>query len=138
MDFRFLSQLLGGLSSCERLREPISCILADDQYGESEPFRAFFGAILSTIENVSVDPSTFKPSMELDTIVEGEDDDFGPLSENDIDGCSGPYRSRSSKWAGTSTKPSLRCRIKHARDGDSESGLMVRPFRLFLHYHMSR
>jgi hypothetical protein len=97
----------------------------------SEPFQVFLGAILSTIKGVSVQPSTFNPRMKLEYII--EDEDPGPLPEDDIGNGSGAYRSSSSK--GTATKPSLSRGIKRARDEGSESGLMVRPF---LHFHLSR
>jgi hypothetical protein len=96
--------------------------------GSSAPFRAFFGAILSEIDDVSVEPSTFDPNMELDIIsekVEVENEDKGPLPEGDINDGSGPYK-------GTATKPPLTSR-QGAHEG-SDSDLMVRPF---LHYHLS-
>jgi hypothetical protein len=96
----------------------------------SEPFRAFFGALLSCIESISVDASTFDPHMELDTITEQEEEDQGPPSEGDVSDGSGAFRGRISK--GTVTMPPLT--RKRARDGDNDSGLMV---RLFLHCHLS-
>jgi hypothetical protein len=93
----------------------------------SQPFRAFLGAILSEMKGVSVEPSTFDPDMELDTIVEEEYEDPGPLSEGDTGNSSGAYRDSSSK--GTATKPPLT--RKRARDEGNESGLMVR----FMHCH---
>ena len=59
----------------------------------SEPFRAFLGAILSVLKAVPVQPSIFDPYMEFDTILEEEDQ--GPLSEDDIDDDSGAYRGSS-------------------------------------------
>jgi hypothetical protein len=87
------------------------------------PFRAFLGAILSEINEVSVDPSTFDPHMELDTIAELQDNDSGPLPEGDISDGSGPYRGSSSK--GTATEPPVTG--SRARDGNYESDIMVRP-----------
>ncbi|KAI0302510.1 hypothetical protein BC826DRAFT_1089655 [Russula brevipes] len=46
----------------------------------SEPFRAFLGAILSVIKGVPVEPSTYNPNIQLDTIEEEQDD--GPLSSS--------------------------------------------------------
>lgn len=90
----------------------------------SEPFRAFLGAVLSVINNASVDPSAFNPDMELDTIIEDEDE--GPLSEDDIDDGSGAYLGSSSKE--TSTDPPVTRGRKRPRDESTESGLMVCPF----------
>jgi hypothetical protein len=94
--------------------------------GSSEPFRAFLGAILSVIEDVSVEPSTFNPLMELDTIIEEEDEDPGPLPEDDAGNGSGEYQGSSSK--GTATDPPLTRGRKRGRGEVDESGLMVRPF----------
>jgi len=55
----------------------------------SEPFRAFLGAILSVIKGVPVEPSTFNADMKLDTII--EDEDLGPLPEDDTGDSSGVY-----------------------------------------------
>ncbi len=86
----------------------------------SEPFRAFLGAILSVVEGVPVEPSTF--NVELDIIIE-EDEDPGVLSENDIDDNSGAYRGRSS--TGTARDPPLT--RNRARDQAMEPELMARP-----------
>src|SRR5258708_417285 len=91
----------------------------------SIPFRAFLGAILSEIMGVPVERSTFDPHMDFDIIEEGEDEDPGPLSEGDLSDGSGAYRGGASSKR-TATKPPLT--RKRARDGDNESGLMVRPF----------
>ena len=91
----------------------------------SEPFRAFLGAILSVIKGVPVEPSAFNPDMELDTIIE-EDEDLGPLPEDDTGDSSGVYPGSSSK--GTATEPALTHGRKRARDEGTESGLMVCPF----------
>jgi hypothetical protein len=96
----------------------------------SEPFRAFFGALLSCVKGISVDASTFDPHMELDIITEQEEEDRGPPSEGDVGDGSGAFRGRTSK--GIVTEPTLA--RNRARDVDNDSGLMVRPF---LHYHLS-
>lgn len=99
----------------------------------SEPFRVFLGAILSVIKGVSVTPSKFNPRMKLDTIIEEEDEDPGPLLEDDIGNGSGAYQGSSSK--GTATNPPLSRGTKRTRDEGNEYGLMVRPF---LHCYLSR
>jgi hypothetical protein len=91
--------------------------------GSTILFRAFLGAILSEIKEVRVDPSTFDPHMELDTIAEQQDGDPGPLCEDDITDGSGPYRGSSSK--GTATESPLTRR--RTRDGSNVSDLMVHP-----------
>ena len=81
----------------------------------SEPFRAFLGAILSVVRDVPVEGSTYSSDMELDAIEEEEDD--GPLPEDDIDNDSGAYQGSSSGRATGSRK-----------DENNESELIVRPF----------
>lgn len=93
----------------------------------SEPFRAFLGAILSLTDGVS----KFDTSMELDTIIE-EDEDQGPLPQDDIGNGSGAYRSSPSK--GTATDRPLTRNLKRGHDEVDESGLMVCPF---LHCYLS-
>jgi len=68
----------------------------------SEPFRAFLGAILSVIKDVSVEPSAFDLDMELDTIIE---EDEGPLPEDDVHDSSGAYPGSLSE--GTLTNPPM-------------------------------
>lgn len=89
----------------------------------SVPFRAFLGAILSVANNAFVEPSKFRPDMELDTIIEDEDE--GPLPENDADDGSGAYLG----GAGTPmiTEPPMTRSRTGAGHGNSESGLMVCP-----------
>lgn len=41
----------------------------------SEPFRAFLGAILSIVEDVPIECSTFNLNMQLDVIAEEQDSD---------------------------------------------------------------
>ena len=94
----------------------------------SELFRAFLGATLSVIKGVPVEPSSFNPDMELDSII-GEDEDRGPLPEGD---CSGVYPGSSSK--GTATDPLTTCGHRSTGDESTESGLMV---LLFLCYYWS-
>lgn len=48
----------------------------------SVPFRALFGAMLSVVKNVPVEPTEFNPNMELDTLKE---QDEGPSPEDYID-----------------------------------------------------
>ena len=55
----------------------------------SVPFRALLGAVLSVVKKIPVEPTEFdpdNPDMKLDTIVEEQDE--GPLPENDINGSS--------------------------------------------------
>jgi hypothetical protein len=91
----------------------------------SEPFQVFLGAILSVIKGIPVEPSAFNTDIELDTIIE-EDEDWGPLPEDEIGDSSGMYPINSSK--GTATAPPLTRGRKRACDEGTESGLMVRPF----------
>ena len=60
---------------------------------ESSDFRAFLGAILSVVKNVSVESSAYNLNIELDTIMDEQND--RPLSKHkhDIDGSSGDYHS---------------------------------------------
>ncbi|KAF8227898.1 hypothetical protein L208DRAFT_1067652, partial [Tricholoma matsutake] len=83
-----------------------------------EPFRAFLGAILSVVKDVSVERSAYSPDMELDIIEEEEDE--GPLPEDDIDDDSGAYQGSSGGRA-TTSHPVTRSR----EYGTTESGLMV-------------
>ena len=83
----------------------------------SEPFRAFLGAILSVVKDVPVERSTFNSDMELDII---EEEDNGPLPENDIDDDSGAYQ-------GSSGGRATRSRA-HGEHENTESGLIVCPF----------
>jgi len=87
----------------------------------SEPFRAFLGAILSVVKDVPVERSTYSSDMELDNIEEEEDD--GPLPEDDIDDDSGAYQGSSGRRA-TTGHPATRTR----EDENTESELIVRPF----------
>jgi hypothetical protein len=91
----------------------------------SEPFRAFLGAILSVLNGAHIDPSTFNPEMRLDTIIEYDATDNGPLPEDDIDH-SGAYRGSSSK-AGA-TEPRMTRYRSRAGQYNAEPGLMVCPF----------
>jgi hypothetical protein len=50
----------------------------------SEPFRAFLGAIISVLKGAHIEPSTFNPDIQLDTII--EDTNEGPLQEDEIEG----------------------------------------------------
>ena len=87
----------------------------------SEPFRAFLGAILSVIEGAPVERSAYSSDMELDIIEEEEDD--GPLPEDDIDDDSGAYRGSSGRRA-TTSRPATRSRGNE----NTESELIVSPF----------
>ena len=89
----------------------------------SEPFRAFLGAILSVVKNVSVDPSVYRSDMRLDPIEEEKDD--GPEPEDEIDDGSGAYRG-SSGGRTTTSRPATRSRA-HDQHDHTESELMVRP-----------
>jgi len=79
----------------------------------SEPFRAFFGAILSVIKGVAVEPSPFNPDMELDIIIE----------EDDIGDSSGAYPGSSS--TGTATDLPLTRGRKRARDEGSGDDIII-------------
>ena len=92
----------------------------------SEPFRAFLGAILSVVKDVPVEHSEYSSDMELDVIKEEEDE--GPLPEDDIDDDSGTYRGSSGGKA-TTSHPATRSRGY----GITESELMVRvPLPIFI------
>ena len=86
----------------------------------SEPFRALLGAILSVLKGTHIEPSTFNPDMQLDTIIEETDD--GPQPEDDTDGHSGVNQGRPS--TGGATKPPM----THSRARVAGHGLMVCPF----------
>jgi len=89
----------------------------------SEPFRAFLGAILSVLKAVPVQTSVFNPDMELDVIPEEEDK--GPLPEDDVDDGSGAFRGSSGTDI-SSKVPTTRSRATTSHEA-TESGLMVRP-----------
>ena len=59
----------------------------------SESFREFLDAILSVLKGASIEPSTFNPNMQFDSINEHTDD--GTLPE-DIDDHSGAHPGNSS------------------------------------------
>ena len=89
----------------------------------SEPFRAFLGAILSTFKDKPVESSAYNLNDRLDTIEEEQDD--GPLPEDDIDG-SGEYAGSST--GGTDTgPPTTRSRDRNSH-GNTESELLVHTF----------
>ena len=90
----------------------------------SEPFRPFLGAILSVLKGAYIEPCTFNPDMQLDTII--EDTDEGPLPEDDIDDHSGAYSGNSSK--GGATEPQMTRYRSRAGHDNVEPGLMVCPF----------
>ena len=46
----------------------------------SQPFRAFLGAILSVLNGVEIEPSTFNPNIQLDTITEDIDTTEPPVT----------------------------------------------------------
>jgi|SRR6266852_2409652 len=78
----------------------------------SEPFRAFLGAISSVMKGAHIEPSTFNPDMQLDTVIEDTDDNSGAYPGGSIKG-------------GTTEPPMSRSRA--GRD-NAEPGLMVCPF----------
>jgi hypothetical protein len=90
----------------------------------SEPFRAFLGAILSVVKGVPVETSVYSPDMEFDIIA--EEDDEGPLPEDDVDDTSSDYQGDSHESV-TTGRPLFRSRV---RDGDvnTDSKLIVRSF----------
>ena len=101
----------------------------------SEPFRAFIGAVLSIVKDVPVERSAYSLDMELDLIEEEEDD--GPLPEDDIDDNSGAYQGSSGGRA-TISHPATR---SSREDENTKSELIVRPFLgrylllgLFIHF----
>ncbi|KAM6493291.1 hypothetical protein JOM56_011425 [Amanita muscaria] len=99
----------------------------------SEPVRAFLGAILSVVQGVPVELSTYSSDMKLDTIEEEEDE--SPLTD------SGTYRGSLSGRATTSNS-ATRSRA-HDEQENTESGLMVtsssqnspEDFQLWVHLH---
>ncbi|KIL63597.1 hypothetical protein M378DRAFT_659768 [Amanita muscaria Koide BX008] len=68
----------------------------------SEPFRAFLGAILSVVQGVPVEPSTYSSDMKLDTIEEEEEDE-SPFTD------SGTYRGSLGGRATTSNSATRSC-----------------------------
>jgi hypothetical protein len=90
----------------------------------SEPFRAFLGAILSVLKDAHIQPSTFNPDMQFDTII--EDTDEGRLLEDDVDDHPGAYPGSSNKGSATEP-PTTRYHSRAGHDND-EPGLMVCPF----------
>ena len=82
----------------------------------SETFRAFIGAVLSVVKDVSVESSPYNPNIELDTIEEEGDD--GPLSEREYQDSSG---------TGAITPPITRSRDRNSC-GNTESDLLVHTF----------
>ncbi|KAI0291556.1 hypothetical protein BC826DRAFT_1022434 [Russula brevipes] len=89
--------------------------------GSSEPFRAFLGAFLSVVKGVPVEPSAYNPNIQLDTIEEEQDD--GPLPEDDVDDDSGAYQGSSGRGADTGS-PMTRSRARNSH-GNTESELLV-------------
>jgi hypothetical protein len=87
----------------------------------SEPFRAFLGAILSVVKDVPVERSAYSSDMELDIVEEEEED--GPLPEDDIEDDSGAYQGSSGGRA-TTSHPATHSR----EDENTESELIVRLF----------
>ena len=78
----------------------------------SEPFRALLGAILSVLKGVDIEPSSFNPDMQLDTIIEDHSGD-----------------NRGSPSKGGATEPlMIRSRARVAGHDNAEHGLMVCPF----------
>jgi hypothetical protein len=69
--------------------------------GSSEPFRAFIGAMLSVIKGVPVEPSSFDPGMEVDSVIE-EDEERGSLPEHDLGDSSGGSSSKGTDCNGSS------------------------------------
>jgi len=84
----------------------------------SEPFQAFLGANLSVLKGEGIEPSTFNPDMQLDTIIEETNE--GPPPEDDIGG--------SSSKAGATEPPMTHSRARAAGHLNAEPGLMVCPF----------
>ena len=83
----------------------------------SEPLQTFLGGILSALKGVHIEPSTFNPDMQLNTIIE----DVGPVPGDDIDDNPGAYLGSSGK--GGKTNPPI-TRSRAGRD-NAEPGLMV-------------
>jgi hypothetical protein len=86
----------------------------------SVPFRAFFGALLSVIEDVPVPPSESIPDQQLDPILEETDD--GPSPEDDIDDGSGVYSGNAG--AASVNYPMTPSRTR-ANQGNTKSELMA-------------
>ena len=85
----------------------------------SVPFRAFLGAILSVIKDVSIESSAYNPNAEL------EEQDNGPLFEHDIDGGLGEYQGSSGRGADT---PPMTRNCYRSNRGITVSDLLVRAF----------
>ena len=112
----------------------VCCLVRDDDHpflaylhkisirNSSEPFWAFLGAILSILKGAHIEPSTFNPNIQLDTLI--EETDKGPLHADDIDDHSGVYLGSPSK--GGATGPMMTC--YHAGHDNAEPELMVCPF----------
>ncbi|KAM6493292.1 hypothetical protein JOM56_011426 [Amanita muscaria] len=100
----------------------------------SEPFRAFLGAILSVVQGVPVEHSTYSPDMKLDT------EEESPLTKDDIDDDSGTYQG--SLYGTTTSYPNT---WSHAHDEqeNTESELIVtssspnspEDFQVWVHLH---
>lgn len=100
----------------------------------SLPFRAFLGAILSTVRRLPVESSIHNPNMKLDQIL--EDVEGGPLPEDDIEDSSGGYRG-SSRTA-PSKVPNTRARAAASRQVaelmiTSSSPRFPKSFQLWIH-----
>ncbi|KAI0294177.1 hypothetical protein BC826DRAFT_1012766 [Russula brevipes] len=111
---------------CRLVKDDVKPYLAYSQGisidDSSEPFRAFLGAILSVVKGVAVEPSAYNPNIQLDTIEENQDK--GPLPEDDIDDRSGEYQDSSGRGADASF-PITRSRARNHRRGNTESELLV-------------
>ncbi|KAH9066452.1 hypothetical protein EDB87DRAFT_1554143, partial [Lactarius vividus] len=103
----------------------------------SQPFRAFLGAILSTLNGVPVRPSVYNSRMRLDRIPEDRED--GPLPEDDIDDSLGAYGG-TLRTAVPSRGPITRSRAGTSRQA-AGLGLMItssspqfpKSFQLWIH-----
>ena len=91
----------------------------------SEPFRAFIGAVLSVVKDVSVESSAYNPNIKLDAIEEEDDD--GSLSEHHIDDDSGEYQGSSGTGVNTSPSPETHSRDRNSC-GNTECDLLVYTF----------
>ena len=120
MAVSFLPQLLAGIV-CRLVRDDDHLYLVYSPEitikDSSEPFPAFLGAILSVVKGVPVERSAYSSDIELDTIIEEEEEDDGPLPEDD----SGAY----SGGRATTSHPATCSR----EDKNTESELIVRPSR---------
>ncbi|KAH9043887.1 hypothetical protein EDB85DRAFT_1855365 [Lactarius pseudohatsudake] len=101
----------------------------------SLPFRAFLGAILSTVRRLPVESSIHDPNMRLDQILE-DMEGGGPLPEDDIEDSSGGYqgslRTASSKVPHTCARATTSHQVAELMI-TSSSPRFPKSFQLWIH-----